>query len=25
MSIKPATPDDVREMLNLKGIDKVNY
>jgi uncharacterized protein (DUF849 family) len=25
LSIKPATPDDVREMLNLKGIDKVNY
>jgi uncharacterized protein (DUF849 family) len=25
MSIKPATPDDVREMLKLKGIDKVNY
>ena len=25
MSIKPATPDEVREMLNLKGIEKVNY
>ena len=25
MSIKPATPDEVREMLKLKGIDKVNY
>ena len=25
MSIKPATPDEVRDMLNLKGIDNVNY
>jgi uncharacterized protein (DUF849 family) len=25
MSIKPATPDEVREMLKLKGINKVNY
>jgi uncharacterized protein (DUF849 family) len=25
MSIKPATPDEVREMLKLKGIEKVNY
>lgn len=25
MSIQPATPDDVRRMLGLKGIDKVNY
>jgi uncharacterized protein (DUF849 family) len=25
MSIEPATPDDVRSMLGLKGIDKVNY
>jgi uncharacterized protein (DUF849 family) len=25
MSIKPATPDDVREMLKLKGIKNVNY
>jgi uncharacterized protein (DUF849 family) len=25
MSIKPATPDDVREMLKLKGINNVNY
>jgi uncharacterized protein (DUF849 family) len=25
MSIQPATPDDVRQMLGLKGIDKVNY
>jgi uncharacterized protein (DUF849 family) len=25
MSIKPATPDEVREMLKLKGIDQVNY
>jgi uncharacterized protein (DUF849 family) len=25
MSILPATPDDVRKMLNLKGNDKVNY
>jgi len=25
MSIKPATPDEVRDMLKLKGIDKVNY
>jgi uncharacterized protein (DUF849 family) len=25
MSIKPATPDEVREMLNLKGMEKVNY
>ena len=25
LSIEPATPDEVREMLGLKGIDKVNY
>ena len=25
MSIQPATPDDVRQMLGLKGINKVNY
>jgi uncharacterized protein (DUF849 family) len=25
MSIQPATPDDVRQMLGLKGMDKVNY
>jgi uncharacterized protein (DUF849 family) len=25
MSIQPATPDDVRQMLGLKGLDKVNY
>jgi uncharacterized protein (DUF849 family) len=25
MSIHPATPDEVRAMLNLKGLDKVNY
>jgi uncharacterized protein (DUF849 family) len=25
MSIQPATPDDVRQVLGLKGIDKVNY
>ena len=25
MSILPATPDEVRVMLNLKGLDKVNY
>jgi uncharacterized protein (DUF849 family) len=25
MSIQPATPDEVRDMLKLKGIDKVNY
>jgi uncharacterized protein (DUF849 family) len=25
MSIQPATPDDVRQMLGLKGRDKVNY
>jgi uncharacterized protein (DUF849 family) len=25
MSIEPATPDDVRSMLGLKGNDKVNY
>lgn len=25
MSIKPAIPDEVREILKLKGIDKVNY
>jgi uncharacterized protein (DUF849 family) len=25
MSIQPATPDEVRTMLGLKGIDKVNY
>jgi uncharacterized protein (DUF849 family) len=25
MSIIPATPDEVRQMLNLKGLDKVNY
>lgn len=25
MSILPATPDEVRQMLSLKGIDKVNY
>lgn len=25
MSIQPATPDEVREMLGLKGIDNVNY
>jgi len=25
LSIKPATPDEVREMLKLKGIEQVNY
>jgi uncharacterized protein (DUF849 family) len=25
MSIEPATPDEARKMLNLKGKDKVNY
>jgi uncharacterized protein (DUF849 family) len=25
MSIVPATPDEARQMLGLKGIDKVNY
>ncbi len=25
MSILPATPDEARKMLNLKGLDKVNY
>jgi uncharacterized protein (DUF849 family) len=25
MSIIPATPDEVRQMLNLKGLNKVNY
>jgi len=25
MSIKPATPDEVREILKLKGIERVNY
>jgi uncharacterized protein (DUF849 family) len=25
MSILPATPDEARKMLNLKGRDKVNY
>lgn len=25
MSMLPATPDEVRQMLNLKGLDKVNY
>jgi uncharacterized protein (DUF849 family) len=25
MSIEPATPDEARKMLNLKGMDKVNY
>jgi uncharacterized protein (DUF849 family) len=25
MSILPATPDETRQMLGLKGIDKVNY
>jgi uncharacterized protein (DUF849 family) len=25
MSIQPATPDDVRQMLGLKGLNKVNY
>lgn len=25
MSIKPATPDEVRDMLKLKGIEQVNY
>jgi uncharacterized protein (DUF849 family) len=25
MSIEPATPDEARQMLGLKGIDKVNY
>jgi uncharacterized protein (DUF849 family) len=25
MSIHPATPDEARVMLNLKGLDKVNY
>ncbi len=25
MSIKPATPDEVRQILKLKGIEKVNY
>jgi len=25
MSIKPATPDEVRDLLKLKGIGKVNY
>jgi len=25
MSIVPATPDEAREMIGLKGIDKVNF
>jgi uncharacterized protein (DUF849 family) len=25
MSIYPATPDEARALLNLKGMDKVNY
>jgi uncharacterized protein (DUF849 family) len=25
MSIEPATPDEARKMLSLKGLDKVNY
>jgi uncharacterized protein (DUF849 family) len=25
MSIQPATPDEARQMLGLKGLDKVNY
>ncbi len=25
MSIEPATPDEARKMLNLKGMDKVNF
>jgi len=25
MSILPATPDETRQMLALKGLDKVNY
>jgi uncharacterized protein (DUF849 family) len=25
LSIHPATPDEARKMLGLKGIDKVNY
>jgi len=25
LSIEPATPDEARQMLGLKGIDKVNY
>ena len=25
LSIQPATPDDTRQMLNLKGLDNVNY
>jgi uncharacterized protein (DUF849 family) len=25
LSIEPATPDEARQMLSLKGIDKVNY
>jgi uncharacterized protein (DUF849 family) len=25
LSIQPATPDEVRQMLGLKGLDKVNY
>lgn len=25
LSIEPATPDDARQMLRLKGLDKVNF
>jgi uncharacterized protein (DUF849 family) len=25
MSIEPATPDEARKMLGLKGLDKVNF
>jgi hypothetical protein len=25
MSILPASPDETRQMLGLKGMDKVNY
>jgi 3,5-dioxohexanoate:acetyl-CoA acetone transferase len=25
LSLEPATPDEARDILNLKGLDKVNY
>jgi hypothetical protein len=25
LSLEPATPDETRDILNLKGLDKVNY
>ena len=25
LSLEPATPDEARENLNLKGLDKVNF